>query len=120
MHKLIAVGAVAEAIVAIVALVAGGSAPGGRVMALAAALIGTSIAFAAQLVAVVMLRPAMKAEMPVFARRWVGGMAVRFGSFVVLAVVMVTLREVLSPAWMAAGYLGMLLVLLFAETRFLT
>jgi len=119
-RKLIVAGAAAEAIIAIVALVAGGGSAGGRVMALAAALVGTSVAFAAQLVAVAMLRPAMTAETPTFAKRWVGGIAVRFGSFVVLAVLMVTLREVLSPAWLAAGYLGMLLVLLFAETRFLT
>jgi hypothetical protein len=29
------------------------------------------------------------------------------------------LRDVLPPVWMAAGYLGMMLVMLFGETRFL-
>jgi len=85
-----------------------------------AALAGASIASAAQVVAVVMLRPAMKAETRTFQQRWVLGVAVRFASFLVLAVLMVTLKNVLPPVWLAAGYLSTLLVLLFAETQFLT
>jgi len=90
-------------------------APGG-----AAALIGASLATAAQIVAVVLLRPAMQSSQGQFQQRWVLGMASRFASFVVLAVVMVATREVLPLTWMAAGYLGTLLILLFAETRFLS
>ena len=48
------------------------------------------------------------------------GMAVRFASFLVLAALMFVLRESLPIAYLAVGYLCTLLVLLFAETRFLT
>jgi chromate transport protein ChrA len=85
-----------------------------------AALIGASIASAAQVAAVVMLRPAMKGSQGAFQQRWVLGMAARFASFVVLAALMIVLKNTLPPLWMASGYLGTLLVLLFAETQFLT
>jgi hypothetical protein len=91
----------------------------GGQMAGVAALIGASLATVAQIVAVLLLRPAMGAKLPVFQQRWVLGMAARFGSFVVLAVLMIALKTTFSPAWLAAGYLGTLLVLLFAETQFL-
>jgi hypothetical protein len=92
-----------------------GGAPAG-----AAALIGASLATGAQIAAVVLLRPAMQASQGQFQQRWVLGMAARFASFLVLAAVMVATRAALPPLWMAAGYLGTLLVLLFAETRFLS
>ena len=92
----------------------------GGTMAGVAALIGASLATGAQIAAVAMLRPAMQAKAGAFQQQWVLGMAVRFASFIVLAALMVTLKSLLPPAWLAAGYLGTLLVLLFAETRFLT
>ena len=92
----------------------------GGMMAGVAALIGASIATAAQIAAVVLLRPAMNAPLGQFQQRWVLGMAVRFASFLALAGVMVLTRQSLPLTWMAAGYLGTMLVLLFAETRFLT
>lgn len=92
----------------------------GGTMAGVAALIGASLATGAQVAAVAMLRPAMQAKLPAFQQRWVLGMALRFASFIVLAVLMVTLAAQLPPLWLAAGYLGTLLVLLFAETQFLT
>lgn len=85
-----------------------------------AALIGASIATFAQLAAVAILRPAMQAPAGQFQQRWVLGMAARFASFVVLATLMVVFTSQLPPLWLASGYLGTLLVLLFAETRFLT
>lgn len=85
-----------------------------------AALIGASIASGAQIAAVAMLRPAMQAGTLAFQKRWVLGMAVRFASFVAVAVIMIVLKDSLPPLWMASGYLGTLLVLLFAETLFLT
>jgi hypothetical protein len=91
----------------------------GGMSAGAAALIGAGIAAAAQIAAIVMLLPAMQAKAGVFQQRWVLGMATRFASFLALAAVMIVTRAVLPPLWMAAGYLGTLLVLLFAETRFL-
>jgi hypothetical protein len=93
--------------------VAGGS------FAMAAAFAGASIATAAQVIAVVLLRPAMGASTSQFQQRWVLGMAVRFASFLLFAIVLVFTKQTLPPLWMAAGYLGTLLVLLFAETRFL-
>jgi hypothetical protein len=84
-----------------------------------AALIGASIASAAQIAAVAMLRPAMGAPAGTFQQRWVLGMAVRFASFIALAVLMVLMKDTLPPLWLATGYLFTMLVLLFAETRFL-
>jgi len=92
----------------------------GGTLAGVAALIGASIATAAQVAAVAMLRPAMQAKLPAFQQRWVMGMAARFASFIVLAVLMIVLKSQLPVAWLAAGYLGTMLVLLFAETQFLT
>jgi hypothetical protein len=91
----------------------------GGAFAMAAAFAGASIATAAQILAVVLLMPAMRAATAQFQQRWVLGMAVRFGSFIVFAVVLVLTKHTLPPLWLAAGYLGTLLVLLFAETRFL-
>jgi len=91
---------------------------GGR-MAGFAALLGASLATGAQVFAVSVLRPAMQAPAGRFQQRWVLGMAGRFASFILLAVLMVVLRTTLPPLWLALGYLGTLLVLLFAETQFL-
>lgn len=113
LQRLVTAGAALEAVVAVAALLLDG------VMAMAAALIGSSIAMAAQIAAVVLLRPAMGGSQVQFQSRWVLGMAVRFGSFVVLAVLMVMLKSSLPIAYLAVGYLCTLLVLLFAETRFL-
>ena len=111
--RLVLMAAVLELVCGVVGFGAAGS------TGAAAALIGASIATAAQIVAVALLRPAMNAGTPQFQQRWVLGMAVRFGSFLVLAVVMVTLKHALPPLWMAIGYIGTMLTLLFAETRFL-
>jgi hypothetical protein len=91
----------------------------GGMMAGIAALAGACIATGAQVFAVSLLRPAMGAKLPVFQQRWVLGMAIRFGSFILLAALMIALKTTLPPAWLAAGYLATLLVLLFAETQFL-
>ncbi len=91
----------------------------GGLMAGVAALVGASLASAAQVAAVVLLRPAMRAESRTFQQRWALGMAVRFGSFLVIAALILLAKDVLPPAWLAAGYLSTLLVLLFLETRFL-
>ncbi len=91
----------------------------GGALAMAAAFVGASIATAAQIAAVVLLSPAMSAGTARFQQRWVLGMAVRFASFLLFAVVVVFTQQTLPPLWTAAGFLGTLLVLLFAETRFL-
>jgi len=113
-QRLVAIGAALEAGIGVAAFLLGGP------MAAAAAVIGSSVAMAAQIVAVTALKPAMKGTQAQFNQKWVLGMAARFASFIVLAVLMFVLKDTMPIAWMAAGYLGLLLVLLFAETRFLT
>ena len=113
LRRLVLLAAALELLSGASGFVAGGA------MAGVAALIGASLAALAQIAAVVMLRPAMQAKPGVFQQRWVLGMATRFASFLALAAVMIVTTETLPPMWMAAGYLGTMLVLLFAETRFL-
>ena len=104
---------------ALTAVLAGlGALAGGEGAALASAC-GSCLALAAQVAAVALLRPAMGAQAPRFMGRWAAGMAIRGASLVFLAALMVLLRAAFPVAWMAAGYLGVLLPLLFLETRFL-
>jgi len=106
-------GGAAELVVAAVAAAVAG------VRGLAAALVGGGLATAAQVAAVALLRPGMKAGTPEFVRRWASGVAIRGGSAVALAAVVFATRTVLPPLWTALGFLAVLLTLLYAETRFL-
>jgi len=76
------------------------------------AAIGGGIAVIAQLWAVALLKPKMRAPNPQFMARWLGGMGIRLLG---LGVVLIVSRTV--PALL--GYVGVLLPLLFLETRFL-
>ncbi|HET9386288.1 MAG TPA: hypothetical protein VFO67_14165 [Gemmatimonadales bacterium] len=76
------------------------------------AAIGGGVAVIAQLWAVALLRPKMRAPNPEFMARWLGGMGIRLLG---LGVVLIFSRAV--PALLA--YVGVLLPLLFLETRFL-
>jgi len=76
------------------------------------AAIGGGVAVIAQLWAVALLRPKMRAPNPEFMARWLGGMGIRLLGVGVVLVVSATLPALL-------GYLGVLLPLLFLETRFL-
>ena len=107
------VGGAAELVVAALAAFQAG-APG-----LVAALVGGGIATSAQVAAVALLRPGMKAGTPEFVRRWATGIAIRGGSAVVMAGVLYATRAVLPPLWTALGFLVVLLTLLYAEMRFL-
>lgn len=91
----------------------------GRGAALAG-LVGAVIALSAQVGALLLLRPAMRAGTTAFMSRWALGMVVRGASFLVVAVLLVALKDRLPVIWMAAGYLVVLVPLLFVETRFLT
>lgn len=97
--------------VALVALVvlAGGRAAG----------IGGLVALGAQIWAVVLLRPAMGAPTGKFMQRWLGGIAIRMIALVLLIVWSATHRAALPPLNATLGFLGVLLPLLFMETRFL-
>jgi len=76
------------------------------------AAIGGGVALIAQLWAVVLLRPKMRAPNPEFMARWLGGMGIRLLG---VGIVLIVSRTV--PALL--GYVGVLLPLLFLETRFL-
>ena len=84
-----------------------------------AAMIGGSVAVAAQLGAVALLKPVMSAPTPAFIARWLGGMAVRAVALGVVMVVAATNRATLPLLPASLGFLGVLLPLLFLETRFL-
>ena len=76
------------------------------------AAIGGGVAVIAQLWAVALLRPKMRAPNPEFMARWLGGMGIRVLGIGVVLIVSATLPALL-------GYLGVLLPVLFLETRFL-
>ncbi len=79
---------------------------------LARAAIGAGIAVIAQGSAVLLLKPKMRAPQPEFMGRWLAGIAIRFLGLGLVLVVSATPAALL-------GYLGVLLPLLFLETRFL-
>src|SRR2546428_6764688 len=66
----------------------------------------------AQLWAVALLRPKMRAPNPEFMARWLGGIGIRLLGVGIVLIVSRTLPALLS-------YVGVLLPLLFLETRFL-
>jgi hypothetical protein len=76
------------------------------------AAIGGGVALLAQIWAVALLRPKFLAPNSEFMARWLGGMGIRFLGVGVVLIVSATLPALL-------GYLGVLLPLLFLETRFL-
>jgi hypothetical protein len=83
------------------------------------AAIGGGVALIAQVWAVVLLRPGMKAPTTAFMGRWLGGMAIRLLALAALLIWSATHRAALPPLAAAGGFLGVLLPLLFLETRFL-
>ena len=98
---------------------------GGALAAVATALggkaagIGGVVALVAQTAAVALLRPVMTAPQDRFLARWLGGMAIRalaVGSLIAYAGLH---RTTLDPLAASLGCLGVLLPLLFLETKFL-
>ena len=79
---------------------------------LALAALGGGIAVVAQFSAVALLKGKMRAPNSEFMARWLGGMGIRL-----LGVGVVLIVSRTAPALL--GYLGVLLPLLFLETRFL-
>jgi hypothetical protein len=80
---------------------------------------GGGCAVLAQLAAVALLRPAMDAPQQVFMARWFAGMGVRALVLGVVLAVAATHRTALPLVETTLGYVGVLLPLLFLETRFL-
>ena len=95
-------------------LVAAAAAIGGR-----AAGVGGVVAIAAQAAAVALLRPVMHAPQGLFLKRWLGGMGIRALAVGALVAYAATHRTRLEPLAASLGCLGVLLPLLFLETRFL-
>jgi uncharacterized membrane protein YhdT len=83
------------------------------------AAIGGLASMAAQLLAVALLRPAMRAPQAVFMARWLAGMGVRALALGIVLAFAATHRAILAPLPASLGFLGVLLPLLFLETRFL-
>lgn len=83
-----------------------------------AAAIGGLAALKAQLAAVALLRPAMRGPNPTFLARWLGGMAIRVLALGLVIGYAATHRRELPLLAASLGYLGVLLPLLFTETRF--
>lgn len=81
--------------------------------------IGGGVALVAQVWAVALLRPKMGAPTPEFMGRWLGGIAIRFLALGGVTVWAATHRASLPPLPAVLGFLGVLLPLLFLETRFL-
>jgi hypothetical protein len=86
---------------------------------LAAAAVGGTVALVAQVSAVALLKPAMRAPTPVFMGRWLGGMGIRLLALGALLAWAATHRATLAPVPAGLGFLGVLLPLLFLETKFL-
>ncbi len=84
-----------------------------------ASAIGGSAAVMAQLAAVRMLRPTMRAAQPVFLARWLSGIGIRALVLGLVLTYAATHRGALDPLAASLGYLGALLPLLFVEIRFL-
>ena len=82
------------------------------------AAVGGLVALGAQLAAVALLRPAMRAPQPAFMARWLGGMGIRALVLGALLTYAATHRAQLAPLAASLGYLGVLLPLLFLETKF--
>jgi hypothetical protein len=77
------------------------------------------LATAIQVAAVVALKRARDAPLDRFMRGWGLGMALRVGGVVAFLVVVSIDRELFPPEPTAFAYLGVLIPLLFTETRFI-
>lgn len=77
------------------------------------------LATAIQLAAVAWLRPALGAPFPALLKRWAVGMGLRFGGVVAFAALVAVDRERFPPVPSAMGLVGVLIPLLFMETRLL-
>ena len=95
---------------AVAAFVWGGS---GAVGAVAFGVLATAV----QTAAVASVQPARTAPLPVFMRQWGIGMGFRLLGIVAFAVAVALRPEVFQPIPSALGYLGVVIPLLFAETR---
>jgi hypothetical protein len=78
-----------------------------------------SLATTIQTIAVLVVRPYWDAPFEKFAWRWLLGIALRFLGVVAIVVAVMADRALFPPLPTALAYLGVLIPLLFTETRFL-
>jgi len=77
------------------------------------------LAIVIQVFALVLLRPVLRAPLPKLMQRWGMGMGLRALGVVLFAVAVGVNRELFPPLPTAFGYLGVIVPLLFMETRYL-
>jgi hypothetical protein len=77
------------------------------------------LAVVVQTIAIALLRPAIEAPLKQLAVRWLMGTGLRLGGAGLWATAAVLDRTTFPPLPSAVGYLGVLVPLLFLETRFL-
>jgi len=80
---------------------------------------GGAVAVGAQLVALALIRPVMGAPNKAFVPRWLAGMGIRAAAVIGLVIYAAMHRSQIALLPAALGCLGVLLPLLFTETRFL-
>jgi hypothetical protein len=90
----------------------------GTTAATAAAGFGL-LATAIHLVAVALLKPAVRGPTKTLMARWAMGMGLRLAGIAVFLVLVTLEREMVPPLPAAIGYVGVLLPLLFSEMRLL-
>lgn len=111
--KLAGVGVGLTALTAAVAWVVWG--PGAVFAAGSFGLLATGL----QLVAVALVRPALGGSFAALVRRWGMGMGLRLLGVVLFAALVALERELFPPLPSALGYVGVVVPLLFLETRLL-
>ena len=87
--------------------------------AAAAGMLFALLAVGIQIAAVRVLRPAMQAPLKKLAVPWLVGTALRLGGAAMWAIAVLVDRTTFPPLATAVGYLGVVVPLLFMETRFL-
>jgi hypothetical protein len=87
--------------------------------AVAAIVVFGTLATAIQVAAVALLRAVWEAPFRLMIKRWAVGVALRLGGIVTFAVAVTVNRALFPPLPAALGYLGVIVPLLFMETRFL-
>lgn len=78
-----------------------------------------SLATAIQVVAWIIVRPVLGAPFASFLKRWGVGMGLRLAGVALFAVAVMVNRELFPPLPTAFAYVGVLIPLLFMETRWL-
>jgi hypothetical protein len=77
------------------------------------------LATAIQVISAALVRPAARGELKLLIRRWAMGTGLRLAGIAAFGAAVWARRDLFPPLPAAFGYLGVLIPLLFMETRFL-